>query len=186
MPVIAFEGLDGVGKTTMATSLAEAVGGVVATAIELDPEWAEERRAVNAGNDVDARFDYFLRLNGHQMAIARGHEATGQAVTLESSIYRTVVTHRVLGSLAAQRYDIPDDIRPDRAFLLDVPEARRTAQLITRDGSIQHSSKWDEELYRQSGKVRRGYRNSDFGLTRINGARSPDELVRLVRHLAEV
>ncbi len=125
MPVIVFEGFDGVGKTTLAQAYAEAVGGIAVSSLPMDPEWKAERQAVNAGDDVEARFDYFRRLNAAHMAKAREVEADGQVATLEGSIYRTVVTHRVLGSVAAEDFCIRPELRPDLGFLLLLPEAER-------------------------------------------------------------
>jgi thymidylate kinase len=180
MPVIAFEGLDGVGKTTAAAAVAESCDGILATHPKyLTPQWSAEKRAVNEGTDADARFYYFLQLNALQLAIALRAERHGFVATLDSSVYRTVATHRVLGSVAAREYGIQPELVPRHAYYLDLGEQERRQRLLNRDGSVTNSSHWDELLDLRQDYLREEF--ASFGLPAIDANLDTPALVSLVR-----
>ena len=185
MTVIAFEGLDGVGTSIAARLAAMSFGGQVATRPALLPaRIVRGRGEVNAGHDVEARFAFFVRLNERQIKLARGIEKNLGFAALDSSIYRTVATHRVLGSLAARQYQIEPRSRPDRALLLDMPEQDRLQRLMRGDGGITFSSHWDETLQMRQDDVRLAF--EAFGLPKFD-ARLPElELVHRVARLLEI
>ena len=181
MPIIAFEGLDGVGKTTMAEHY-EATGGIVMAKLAMNPMWARERRAVNAGTNADKRFEYFLRLNRDRMVLARWLSSKGETVALDSSVYRTVATHRALGSVVAQEYKIEPELCPDHTLLLDLDEFERTRRLRRRDnagdeaGELVYSSHWDRRLHELQADVREEY--NSFGLITLDAFLPESELLR--------
>lgn len=183
MSVIAFEGLDGVGKTTAAHGLAEFAGGLVASSAEYLPRsWAAQRREVNTGNDVESRFSYFVKINEAQMSLARRIDLARPLATLDTSIFRTVATHRVLGSMAAMSYEIPPWIMPDRTFYLDIDEDERQRRLAERDGAVMHPSRWDELLFERQDQLREAY--TAFGLTILDATGGTDAIVdQARRHL---
>ncbi len=183
MIVVAFEGFDGVGKTTTAFGLAKVVDGFVATAGDLlddrDESWRRERRAVNEAHDIDARFHYFVKLNQAQMRLSRTVNRASRVAILESSIYRTVATHRALGSAAAHSFHIGPELQPDHTFYLELSESTRQERMIGRDGDLVHTSHWDETLFERREEL--GAEYGAFGLPTMDAAASLDDIVEQVR-----
>ena len=165
MHTLAIEGLDGSGKTSCAERVAARLGGVCATSLPAGSAWRLKRSQVNLGADVEARFNFFIALNHMQLDAARSHEAGGFVSTLDSSIYRTVATHRVLGSQAAREHRIAACEKPDSTYYLQVPENLRQQRLSIRDGGIVHPSHWDEILFERSDDVRAEY--AKLGLVKL-------------------
>lgn len=185
MPIITFEGHDGVGKTTAAMALAKLTGGIVVTSMAMHGDWKRQRRAVNQGADVDARFGYFLDLNRDRMVAARRLSHQGYVAILEGGVHRTVATHRVLGSAAAWEYDIgASDLLPEHAILLDLPEDERLTGLGSRDDGLVYSSHWDEWLFKKAGDVGREF--GRFGLPTLDAGLPLDKLMGSVRELVGV
>ena len=179
MPVLAIEApLDGIGKTTIAREVAARLGGVVITDTPIDGSWHEERRAVNAGTDVDARFQYFRRLNGHYMDLARAEAEQGNLAILDSSVYRTVATHRVLRSVQAAAYLLEPSLTPDVTALLVTDDRTRMNRLIRRDGDIVFSSHWDRTLSERYADITLEY--DRFGLPLVEATVSVDEVAKQV------
>jgi thymidylate kinase len=182
MPIIGFEGLDGVGKTSAANQLAWRRGALIVTQIGVDTQSAVERRAVNTGNDVEARFDYFLGLNRAQMVVAQEVAALGRLVITESTVIRTVATHRVLGSERAMAYEIEEDLLPDFVIRLDLDQKTRIERIIARDGFLKHSSDWDKTLYERREELAAEY--DSFGLITMNANQPVNRIVDVVESIA--
>jgi len=105
--------------------------------------------------------------------------------TLESSLYRTVATHRVLGSSEARDYTVRMTAVADDTFYLDLPEEQRLARLEARDGPApQFSSHWDELLHERQDDLRQEY--AGFGLLPLDASLAIDALVGQVRARLEV
>lgn len=193
MPVIAFEGLDGVGKTTVADAVAAATGGVAVTSL-LSPysfgkSWRVQKRAVNQGANPDTRFNYFKALNLRYMQYARIMEAEMPCITLDSSIYRTVATHRILGSRQAKGFLLDAQVSqpmmtPDLIFYLNLTEEDRQARLIDRDGGKIFPSHWDELLDWRQQELREVYER--FNLPTLDATMAVSALVGIVRETIQV
>jgi thymidylate kinase len=195
MPVIGFETpMDGGGKTATAQAVVDAVNeqygsevAILATGpnFSMSSGWARERRRVNQGTDVEARFRYFLELNRDCMALARWHaERFAGVAVLDSTVYRTAATHCVLGAAAARAYVIPPELRPDYTFQLEVDESTRIERLMARDGGLVFSSHWDQQLHERQAEVREAY--EAFGLPKLDGTLPLSELVDSVKQLVGV
>ena len=173
-PIIAFESyLDGVGKTTTARAFARRVDGVMVGDIPVDPAWKKERQRVNNGDDVEARFDYFLRFNGLYMALAR-IVAVDRPAILDSTVYRTHASHRVLGSVAA--WSPPNaHLLPDVTIQLELDEGARRTRISDRDNGMVYPSHWDETLYDRERDLRIIY--GQFRLPRVDADTPPEVIV---------
>jgi thymidylate kinase len=145
MPVIGIEGLDGAGKTTLARRLELPLGALLVNLIT-SKRSQETRAVVNGGDDIEARYDFFRRFNKFELVCARGYGSAHRATLLQSTFYRTLVTHRVLGSRDAAEAEATPGTVPDLTIYLDVDLAERARRLTKRDGGIKYSSHWDKML----------------------------------------
>jgi thymidylate kinase len=175
MPILVIEGFDGVGKTTVARAAARRLDGVVVTDTPLDDIWSAKRKVVNRGQDVEARFDYFLQLNRQYMSLARAQSDIGRVSVLDSSVFRTVATHRVLGSFEAEDYELDAGLIPDHTVLLSVDEPTRIARLRARDGVVVYNSEWDMILHGHVDEVHEQYRQ--FGLPVVDASVDVERVV---------
>jgi thymidylate kinase len=74
---------------------------------------------------------------------------------LDSTIYQTVLTHRVLKSDTAKEYEIPDKLIPDLVIWLDCVESIR--QIRVRGENRPPISDWDRALEANQSVLREGF-----------------------------
>jgi thymidylate kinase len=177
--VIGFEGKEGVGKSIVSEAIQKSVGGVCISNRASQPRMVEERSRVNSRRDIEDRFKYFVLLNGMQMAEARAMHT--DVVTLDSTIYRTSATHRVLGSQLAQQFSLRESLVPDLTVVLDLDEHTRLQRLHDLHGSVSENH-WDELLNHKAIELEAEY--DTFNLQHIDASLPIDVVVQKVLELA--
>ena len=129
-PFICVEGVDGVGKTTVAKELASALGGVY---YKTPPEpFSSIRTLVDHGAPSEARFHFYV-----SSVIWASREISRilfeRPVVSDRYIYSTLAYHRVLSPDLPPLILRPQSIRrPDYAVLLIASEAARSSRLQHR------------------------------------------------------
>ncbi len=168
MAIIGFEGLNGVGKSTFARYTARSKGGVFIGRKQLPKGLTRQGAEVNNGFDANRRFNHYLLRNHLQMDMAREADANGRIAILDTTIYQTVIAHRILGSEAAEEYEIPDSLKPDLVIWLDCVE--RIRQKRVRGENRPPLSDWDRSLDLHQEDLRAGYSELGFPVVSTSGS----------------
>jgi UMP-CMP kinase 2 len=177
--IIAVEGLDGSGKSTIVTLLAQSLGAVV---IRNPPEsFAAERWRADAF-EPDARRRWYLRGNRVAMEEARAIAEAGTPVVLDRSVASTVCFGAAERAMIARREDVPADFpRPDFIVLLVLPEEIRRARRRSRGGEATSEETRLERDIDFRDRVLAGYRNVCSAVVDASGV--PASVVSAILHL---
>lgn len=175
---IVVEGLTGSGKSTVAHHLAADLG------LER-PEllWDEIRPAVaSIENDpgmLDTRFALYVAAVLRLGRNVEGILATGRGVVVDSWVYRTLATHRALGSTSLWRAPswLP---RPDAAFFLEVAEDERARRISSRG---RPSGYWKSRCEEFSAQILGHYREVAPDLIYVDSNRPLDNVLSEVKQL---
>ncbi len=128
--LIAIEGLDGSGKSTVARVLAARLGAVL---LKNPPGGLAEERAVADASPEAARRAWYVHANRLTAGEARQHQAAGRAVVVDRSVASTLAFGAACSGRAARFEEWPQDVpRPDLLVLLEVSEAVRIERLRSR------------------------------------------------------
>jgi dTMP kinase len=130
--LIVLEGLDGVGKSTVAAGLADRLGAVLRTT----PSEALRRLRGPVeealGRSEEARRLFYAAATVAAMAEAEGQIAAGRTVVLDRSLLSTIAYGRLGGSRLALD-EVAALVRPaDVTVFLDLDEAERRRRLAAR------------------------------------------------------
>jgi len=187
-PFIVLEGLDGVGKTTLAAGLAGHLGGVV-----LDTPGPELRRLMpefleGLRRDVDARVLAYLA-----SGLAQGREAcrladSGTPVVLDRYWCSSLAYGRAFGATVNVDELAASFTRPDLTILLTIDDAERRRRLVARGIEGEEDRLTQEAAFREL--VLAGYRaQQPAGLgvdveVHVSGAGVEEALGRVVVGIA--
>lgn len=179
--LIAVEGLDGCGKSTLARALADAIGAVfLRTPQDLD---AETRTAMEAhcARSVLARMLFYSATVAAAAVEVRAALAAGRSVVVDRYWLSTVVYHRVMGS-PIMLDEVTDALPPaDFTIFLQAPLEVR-AQRVRSRGQATDADRWSlqpdpsrriEALYRELGRHRIAGRFLELDASE----QTPDQLV---------
>jgi dTMP kinase len=171
--IVAIEGLDGVGKSTMVNLLAVRLGAVV---IRNPPATLAAERAGADRLEPEARRRWYLNANRVAMEQAMAAALAGKPVVLDRSIASTICFGAAERGKVASRDDIPFGFPlPDSIFLLSVPEPARRARHKNRGSGA--TSEEDrlvaDDAFRE--RVLAGYRN--ICTSDIDACGTPESIV---------
>lgn len=179
--LIAIEGLDGCGKSTLARALADAIGAVfLRTPQDLD---AATRTAMetHCARSVLARMLFYSATVAAAAVEIRAVLATGRSVVVDRYWLSTVVYHRVMGSPCILD-EVAEALPPaDFTIFLHAPLGVR-AQRVRSRGQATDADRWSlqpdpsrriDNLYRELGRHDVAGRFIELDAS----DRSPDELV---------
>lgn len=162
-PFVVIEGIDGVGKSTIARALAEHIHGKY---IETPwPPFDRIRDEVDDLKDLDVRFYFYVSAVIGVTPIIR--ECTKhQPVVCSRYIYSTLAYHRAMG-VCVDYLDLSKLplVEPTCAFLLVATEGIRSERLVRRGAvSIWDRKIGEDEKYRL--RVQEGFQS--FGLLKVD------------------
>jgi thymidylate kinase len=168
--IVAIEGLDGAGKTTVVSEIVKLTNGIdVSKALTDYVRTSYNRKLLNL-LPLEARYRYWLWINYSAGAVAVQIVARGHVAVLDSYVFRTLVTHGVAGADVGDRKVVMSTmIRPHRAVLLTVDEPVRRSRVRARDGHSQSS--WHEFVDDHAERMLARYR--EFGLAELDTTVSP-------------
>jgi dTMP kinase len=175
--VVVVEGLDGCGKSTFVTRLAQSLGALV-TATP-DPSQAAARAVVDATYGALARRRWYAEsvvAAGPRLAAAR---ADGHVVIVDRYFSSTVAYARARGEAAALEGLAGRVVAADLTFFLDVDEPTRRERLAHRGTSAE--DRWTTEgAHAQT--LRHAYADALGGawngrVARLDASRDPEQLV---------
>lgn len=138
---IVIEGLDGVGKTTVARGLASRIDGVFIETPLAD--FRALRSQFNPGHNLESRFLFYLAAVAHASDSIR-HELTTRHVVCARYVASSVAYHRALGARLIVDVDSINLVRPHYSFLLTANESERNARLVGRGRKTAEDSLLDE------------------------------------------
>ncbi len=176
-PVIAIEGLDGSGKSTVVRILAERLGGAV---VSNPPAHLGEQRARAA---VERRA-WYRHGNVEAMKLATDHVFDAMPVVMDRSFASTAAYAAAEQGRVASFEDVPRRVaRPDCLVFLDVPEPVRRSRLRGRAGGATGEERRLERDAAFRERVVAGYRalGADFVPATGSPAQIADEILRLLR-----
>lgn len=128
--LIAIEGLDGTGKSTVAARVAEVLG---ATLIRNPPEHLAAARAVSDRLPPDERRTWYLEANRIAADTAEQERSRGRPVVMDRSAASTIVFGEAERGRIASPAQWPTDLpRPDVLLMFELPEVVRLARLAAR------------------------------------------------------
>ena len=176
---ISFEGLSGVGKSTISKLLAEKIGaGLVGT---IPQKFGDLRKVFDhsEATSINARFLFYLA------AVLEGGKSieevlsAGKNVVVESYLYRTIAFHRGMGS----NLDIflPSDVLlPDVVFHLVCEEVERQRRRKVRK---KHETHWDRLAEQNAERILREYGRFEMNIldtTRLQPEEVVEKLIGLL------
>lgn len=157
-PIIAVEGLDGSGKSTMVTMLAESLA---ATVVRCPPDTMRAERVLADRLPPRERRAFYRRGNTEAMRLAAELVMDGVPVVMDRSFASTQAYGAAELLAIATSADGPKATeRPDIVFFLDVPEPERRRRL---DGRDEHVTNEEQRLAKDDAfrnRVVAGYRNA--------------------------
>lgn len=182
-PIVALEGLDGSGKSTLVTALADALRAEV---VRCPPEsMCDERVRADALGPADRRAFYW-RGNEEAMRLAIDHVFAGRTVVMDRSYASTAAYATAEQGTVARPDDIPRGVaRPDLVVFLELPESERRKRLGGRPGPrTPEEARLAEDAEFRS-RVIAGYRT--LGCVFVDASGSVEStLAAILRVLAEL
>lgn len=177
---IVVEGLVGSGKSTVTAALAEQLQ---AERFELMNDAFRPAAAIldDDPTAIDAHYALFMSMILHGGRHVESLLRSGRTCIADSWVYRTQLTHRVLG--ASIEIGVPTWLPiPTHVFWLEVDEGTRRQRVTSRG---RPSTLWKDELEAHSATLADAYRNDVPGLVTVDADHSVPEVVgQIKRHLA--
>jgi radical S-adenosyl methionine domain-containing protein 2 len=173
-PIVALEGLDGSGKSTLVRTLAETLGAQV---VRCPLEGTEAERAIADASPPPERRAWYLR--AHYAAMARATELVfaGVAVVMDRSFASTLAYGAAERGVVASLADVPGDLpRPDLLLLLEVEEGERVRRIATRERAETEEERQLREDAAFRERVLAGYRA--LGAVSLDATRGAEEVLR--------
>jgi thymidylate kinase len=160
---VVLEGLSGVGKSTVASLLADELGANLMET--LLPPFDDARVQVDRSRLLMPRLHFWMMCNYAVSDVVREHLAQGRDVVVESYFHRTLATHAAMGATQLPVVDWDRAVRPDLTVLLTIDESERQVRLAERDrdGALSYWSRLEESNVEVT---RRTY--ASFGLTALD------------------
>lgn len=174
--LIAIEGLDGTGKSTVAARVAEVLG---ATLIRNPPDHLAEARTVADCLPPDQRRAWYLEANRIAADGGEQERAGGLPVVMDRSAASTIVFGEAeQGRIAASAHWPTNLPRPDALLVLELPESERLVRLTARGSSLTAEEQVlaADEQFRN--RVRDGY--VQLGARVVPGGGSIEDVVARV------
>lgn len=185
--LIAFDGIDGAGKTTQVRRLESALVGIGETVIvskePTDGEWGQKLRdsALTGRMPFDEELDAFIcdRQDHLKRKIIPALEA-GSIVILDRYFYSTIAYQ---GILVADHKTIEQRIRadvvaPDAAFWLDLPADLAVSRVTSRDGKTNLFER--QEDLAKAGEIFRAISKADPILRKVDATMSEQLLYQAI------
>jgi radical S-adenosyl methionine domain-containing protein 2 len=178
-PIIALEGLDGVGKSTTLRELAVQLN---ASVISSPPESLRDERICADESPPDERRDWYHRANRVAMEQASKLACDGVPVAMDRCFASTSAYGAAELGRVASAADVPrGPLRPDVVVLLELPESERLARLARRAGKRtgEEGRLAVDNAFRQ--RVLDGYRA--LGAVSVAATGTPLEVVQRIREV---
>jgi dTMP kinase len=129
--LVVVEGVDGVGKSTLARRIAQKFG--YEYRYPVPKPFSEIRQQIEGLGDVDARFFYYLAGNVALQSKLRAELVAGTRVVFDRYVFSTFASHAAMGaSLGGLTVAHVPFMQPDLAILLTCDSAVRNARIIAR------------------------------------------------------
>lgn len=171
-PIIAIEGLDGSGKSTVVRAVSARLG---ATTIGCPPSRLRAERAVADTLAPDERRAWYWKSNHEAMKDATDEVFRGQTVVMDRSFASTAVYGAAERGEIASLEHVPRDLaKPDHIFFLSLDEEERQRRLQGRGAprTAEETRLADDDAFRQ--RVIEGYRA--LGVVWIDARGTVDEI----------
>lgn len=175
-PILAIEGLDGSGKSTIVQALSERIN---ATTVGCPPSRLRAERLAADKLAPEGRREWYWKANREAMSDATHEVFQGRTVVMDRSFASTAVYGAAEAGRAATPSDIPHNLpSPDRIFFLALPEQERLHRLQARGvaQTAEEARLADDEGFRQ--RVIEGYRA--LGATWIDARGTVEEIVEAI------
>jgi len=174
--IVVVEGLDGVGKSTVAEELVLATGGVNVTKLAARCAASAQPESGPGRDTAHQRYRYWLWVNAITGELARDVVSRGQVAVIDSYVFRTLATHLILGVSGDEAPALMSVVPADRVALLTLDEDLRLARVRSRDNG--QESQWHALLRERHEEVRSAYRK--FELAEVDARRAPAEIAKSI------
>lgn len=141
--LVVIEGVDGVGKTTLAEKFEKELG--YRYLYPVPTPFKSIRKRIEKLGDIEVRFWYYLASNVTLQQVLRRMIASGKRVVLDRYVYSTMASHQAMGATVecVELSKVPHII-PDYAVLLTCSPQVRNARILSRglekEEYLQHES----------------------------------------------
>jgi len=181
--VVAMEGLDGSGKSTVAGLLAEALS---AARVGCPPQDMRDARRVADAKPPTERRAWYYRAVHESMARAIDHVFAGSTVVMDRSPATTAAYAAAERDVVASRSHLPAGLAmPDAIFLLELPEDVRLALIHGRDLRLtgEENRLEVDDAFRK--RVLAGYRA--LGAISVDASGTPEQIAaEVVRRIDRI